>query len=327
MSAVPAVEVSACSYSYGRIGSGGRAALDRVSFTVPQGSVFGLLGPNGSGKTTLFRILSTLLDPSSGSAKLFGLDTGSQPTEARRHVGVVFQSQSLDTRLSVQENLTHHGHLHGSRGAALAERVGQVLAKVGLGDRKADRVDTLSGGLRRRLDLAKGVLHRPRLLLLDEPSTGVDPVARRAFWGYLQELRRTDGVTVLLTTHLLDEADRCDRLAILDRGRMIREGTPAELKAAVGGDVVTLVAGEPREVAVALKDEFSVSDPWVESDSVRFSHPDGSQWAARLMQHFGTRVHSVKVSRPSLEDVFIQYAGRGFETEEGSWDAPSSATS
>ena len=316
MSAPPAVEVSECSFAYRQAASNGRAALDRVSFSVPRGSVFGLLGPNGSGKTTLFRILSTLLAPSHGSAKIFGIDVCGQPANARRQVGVVFQSQSLDRRLSVAENLAHHGHLHGMRGAALKERIGQVLELVGLADRRKDRVEILSGGLRRRVDLAKSVLHGPRLLLLDEPSTGIDPVARRSFWGFLLELRRAEGVTVLLTTHLLDEADRCDRLAILDQGKLIREGTPSELKAAIGGEVVTLVSSAPDEVSAALAEEFAVSDPWIEDRQIRFAHADGSQWAVRLMERFGSRIESVRVSRPSLEDVFFRYAGHEFDPED-----------
>lgn len=326
MSAVPAVEVAECSFAYPKAASNGPAALDRVSFSVPQGSVFGLLGPNGSGKTTLFRILSTLLPPSHGAAKLFGVDVTDRPTEARRQVGVVFQSQSLDRRLSVEENLAHHGHLHGMRGAALKDRVSQVLELVGLADRRQDRVEILSGGLRRRADLAKGVLHGPRLLLLDEPSTGIDPVARRSFWGFLLELRRSEGVTVLLTTHLLDEADRCDRLAILDRGKLIREGTPSDLKAAIGGEVVTLDTSAPDEVSAALAEEFSVSDPWIEDRQIRFAHADGSQWAVRLMDRFGSRIESVRVSRPSLEDVFFRYAGHEFDSEDSPTSDESNST-
>ena len=318
MSALPAVEVSECSFTYGQVSAKTPPALDRVSFGVAQGAIFGLLGPNGSGKTTLFRILSTLLVPDSGSAELFGIDVTERATEARRHVGVVFQSQSLDRLLSVEENLVHHGHMHGMRGAGLTSRIAEVLAIVGLSDRRKDRVGTLSGGLRRRADLAKGVLHGPRLLLLDEPNTGVDPVARKAFWGYLRELRQSEGVTVLLTTHSLDEADYCDQLAILDLGRLIRTGTPAELKAEIGGEVVTLVADRPAEIAAALADEFAVSNPWLDGSEIRFAHPEGSKWAVRLMERFGPQVGSVKVSRPSLEDVFFRHAGRGFDPDGAS---------
>ncbi len=307
MPAPAAVEVSECTYSYGET-----RALDGVSFQVAPRSIFGLLGPNGSGKTTLFRILSTLLAPESGSARLFGIDVTERPIEARRQVGVVFQSQSLDSRLTVEENLVHQGHMYGLRGHGLAERIGEVLEKVGLADRRKDRVQTLSGGLRRRADLAKGLLHGPKLLLLDEPSTGVDPVARLAFWRYLEQLRSAAGVTVLLTTHLLEEADGCDELAILDRGKLIRQGTPADLKAEIGGEVVTLASGGAAAVATALAEEFAVQDARVDGDEIRFEHPEGSKWAARLMTRFGTQIESVKISRPSLEDVFLHHAGYGF---------------
>ncbi len=308
----PAVAVSGCTRSYGKA-----PALDGVTFEVPRGAIYGLLGPNGSGKTTLFRILSTLLLPDSGTATVFGVDVAADPLEARRQAGVVFQSQSLDRRLTVEENLAHQGHMHGLRGAALATRITELLDRVGLSDRRKDRVDKLSGGLRRRADLAKGLLHSPRLLLLDEPSTGIDPQARLAFWNYLQDLRRSEGVTVLLTTHLLEEADACDRLAILDRGRLVRQGAPDELKAEIGGEVVTLASTAPEEIAATLADEFAIANASVSGRQVRFEHPEGSAWAARLMQRFGPRIESVKVSRPSLEDVFLHHAGRGFAAGNG----------
>ncbi len=322
MAAPSAVEVSECAFRYGKT-----TALAGVSFAVPQGTIFGLLGPNGSGKTTLFRILATLLAPDSGHARVFGADVAGEPLEVRRRMGVVFQSQSLDRRLSVEENLTHQGHLYGLRGALLAERIGEALDKVGLGDRGKDRVETLSGGLRRRADLAKCLLHLPRLLLLDEPSTGVDPGARLAFWRCLEELRRSEGVTVLLTTHLLEEADRCDRLAILDRGRLVREGAPSELKAEIGGAVVRVSADDPAEVAAALETEFEVRDAQVDGREVRFEHPDGGQWAYRLAGRFEDRIDSVTVSKPSLEDVFLHHAGRRFDPEASPWSATQAPTS
>lgn len=318
MPSVPAVDVSACSYRYGKT-----QALDGVSFSVPQGAIFGLLGPNGSGKTTLFRILATLLAPASGAARLFGVDTAEEPVGARRHMGVVFQSQSLDRRLSVEENLAHQGHLHGLRGAPLAQRIDEVLGRVGLRERRRDRVETLSGGLRRRADVAKGLLHRPRLLLLDEPSTGVDPGARLAFWRYLEDLRRSEGLTVLLTTHILDEADRCDRLAILDRGRLVREGAPSELKSEIGGEVVTLSTPAASEVVAVLEAEFAVRGAQVDGREVRFEHAEGPKWAARLMDRFASRIDSVTVSKPSLEDVFLHYAGYRFDPDANPWSETS----
>ena len=322
MTVPPAVEVSDCSYSYG-----GARALDGVSFTVPQGAIFGLLGPNGSGKTTLFRILSTLLVPESGRARLFGQDVADCAADARRQIGVVFQTQSLDRRLSVEENLVHQGHLHGMRGAPLATRVSEVLGKVGLDDRRSDRVSTLSGGLKRRVDLAKGLLHSPKLLLLDEPSTGIDPGARLSFWQYLRDLRRSDGVTVVLTTHLLDEANRCDRIAILDRGKLIREGCPRDLKAEVGGNVVTVSTPDAAAFAKAIELEFGLGDALVDGHEVRFEHMEGARWATRLMERFGKRIDAVRVSRPSLEDVFLHHAGHGFDKEGAAWRERRQSTS
>ena len=302
-----AVHVDGCAYSYGEA-----PALRGVSLRVPPGSLFGLLGPNGSGKTTLFRILSTLLQPDRGRARVFGVDVAESPHEARRRMGVVFQSQSLDRRLSVEENLVHQGHLYGMRGQALEARIGDLLDKVGLSDRRGDRVEALSGGLRRRADLAKGLLHSPKLLLLDEPSTGVDPAARLSFWRYIESLRGTEGMTVLLTTHLLDEADRCDRLAILDRGELVREGRPADLKAEIGGEIVTLATSAPSKVAEILAAEFGVDGIRANGRGVRFLHRQQADLTARVMDRFGDRVESVKVARPSLEDVFLRHTGRGF---------------
>ncbi len=306
MPVVPAVEVSNVVFRYGDA-----VALDGVGFTVRPGEIFGLLGPNGGGKTTLFRILSTLLAPGSGAARIFGWDVTKEALKVRGQIGVVFQNQSLDRRLSVVENLVHQGRLHGLRGAALTRRIDEALDKVRLGERRGERIETLSGGLRRRVELAKSLLHRPRLLLLDEPGTGIDPGMRREFWKHIEDLRSVEGVTVLLTTHLLDEADNCDRLAILDRGKLIGEGAPSALKDEIGDEVVSLVASEPRGLAERLRREFSI-EAYVAAGAVRFEHPEGSKWAARIMEEFGPRIESATVSRPSLADVFIRKTGHGF---------------
>ncbi len=295
-----------------------KAALAGISFDVPSASIFGLLGPNGSGKTTLFRILSTLLVPEDGSIKIFGIDVVKQPLEARKQIGVVFQSQSLDNRLTIQENLVHQGHMYGMRGEILSQRIDEVLERVRLTDRRKERIATLSGGLRRRADLAKGLLHSPRLLLLDEPSTGVDPNARLAFWQYLEELRASESVTVLLTTHLMDEASGCDHLVILDEGHLIREGTPSELTSEVGGEVVVLVTSTPAEIISVLNQQFSVQDVNVDGNVIRFEHPEAAKWAVKLMHGFEDSIESVKISKPSLEDVFIHHTGHGFENNNAS---------
>ena len=221
---------------------GSRLALSNVSFEVKAGEIFGLLGPNGGGKSTLFRILSTMMAPTGGRAEVAGHDVARDPAAVRRSIGVVFQTQSLDKALTVAENLRAQGHLHGLSGPKLRDRMQQVMERLGLADRRNDIVETLSGGLKRRVEIAKGLLHRPVVLLMDEASTGLDPGARRELWQYVEELRSREGVTILLTTHILDEADRCDRLALLHQGRVVAEGTPAHLRSRIGGDVVVLQA-------------------------------------------------------------------------------------
>ncbi len=230
----PALSTKGLTHRYGD-----RLALDDVSLRVAPREIFGLLGPNGGGKTTLFRILSTLVRPTSGTASILGLDLLRDTTALRARIGVVFQAPSLDKKLRVRENLAHQGHLYGLSGAALHERIDHLLIEFNLRDRARDLVETLSGGLQRRVEIAKSLLHRPELLLLDEPSTGLDPGARIDLWQTLYRLRDQQNVTVLLTTHLMEEAERCDRVAIIDQGRIVAEGTPEELRAEIGGDVIS----------------------------------------------------------------------------------------
>ena len=301
-----AVDVSGISFSYGS-----RRALNDVTFSVPHGEIFGLLGPNGGGKTTLFRILSTLLEPTAGKASILGHDVINESLAIRERIGVVFQNQSLDRRLSVEENLQHQGRLHGLSGKPLAARIDEVLTQTGIADRRKDNVDTLSGGLKRRVELAKGLLHEPELLLLDEPSTGVDPAVRLEYWDRLERLRAESGVTVLLTTHLLDEADKCDRLAILDQGSLVACDRPDSLKRTIGGDVISLDAEEPEALAAELHRRFSV-DAGVVDDTVRFETERGPETLAGMMRSLPATVRSVTVARPSLEDVFIRLTGHGF---------------
>ena len=302
-----AVEAAGLRYSYGE-----REALRGVTFRVEAGEVFGLLGPNGGGKTTLFRILGTLLRPQAGSVRVFGFDAAADPFEIRRRIGVVFQSQSLDRRLSVEENLGCQARLYGLNRREAAARIDEALGATGLTDRRRDLVDKLSGGLRRRVELAKALLHRPRLLLLDEPSTGVDPRVRLEFWDYLQSLRRDSGVTILLTTHLLEEADKCDRLAILDRGELIAEGAPADLNARIGGEIVTFTVADPGALAALLRDRFEIEGQVVEG-AVRFERQNGAQAVAALLKELPPTVEAVTIARPTLEDVFVQATGHGFE--------------
>src|SRR6266852_5399883 len=234
----------------------GRTALNGVSFEVRHAELFGLLGPNGSSKTTLFRILSTLMIPVGGRALIMGYDVAREPNQLRRQIGVVFQAQSIDVKLTAAENLWHQGHLYGLHGAALKSRIQEMLGRVGLSDRAHEKAETFSGGMQRRLELAKGLLHHPSVLLLDEPTTGLDPGARRDLWQYLQILRDQERVTVIVTTHLMEEAERCDRLAILHEGKLVALGTPAELKSEIGGDVMVIEAAAPESLAAKIKSRF-----------------------------------------------------------------------
>lgn len=287
---------------------GTRPALEGVSFEVAAGEIVGVLGPNGSGKSTLFRILSTLMAPRSGRALVAGLDTVRQAAAVRSRLGVVFQSQSLDKILTVGENLTAQGRLFGLSGRRLKSKAAELMRRMELYERRNDRVENLSGGLRRRLEVAKALLHQPELLLMDEPSAGLDPTARRELWSYIERLRHEQGVTVLVTTHLLDEAERCDRLLLLHRGRIVAAGSPAELKARIGGDVVVLEADSPEEAAGLLRLRFGV-EARVAGGAVRVETANGHRFIAEAVEALGGRVRSVALHKPTLEDVFLDETG------------------
>jgi ABC-2 type transport system ATP-binding protein len=292
----------------------GRSALNGVSFDVRPAELFGLLGPNGSGKTTLFRILSTLMVPVGGRAFILGHDAAKDPSQLRREIGVVFQAQSIDLKLTAAENLWHQGHLYGLYGAALRGRVKQILGRVGLSDRAKDRAETFSGGMQRRLELAKGLLHGPRVLLLDEPTTGLDPGARRDLWQYLQILRDEERVTVLVTTHLMEEAERCDRLAILNEGKLVALGTPAELKHEIGGDVIVLEANDAGLLGSKIRERFGIEVQVVDGQ-VRIERRNGHRFVTDLVEGFPGEIHGVSIAKPSLEDVFIRRTGHRFWNE------------
>jgi ABC-2 type transport system ATP-binding protein len=293
---------------------GDRTALDGVTFDVRRAELFGLLGPNGSGKTTMFRILSTLMLPSGGRAIIAGFDAACQPSELRRHIGVVFQAQSIDIKLSAEENLRHVGHLYGLSGSTLKQRIAETLQRVGLADRARERAETFSGGMQRRLELAKGLLHRPSVLLLDEPTTGLDPGARRDLWLYLHRLRDEDGVTILVTTHLMEEAERCDRLAILSAGKLVALGTPAELKSQIGGDVIVLETADPESLAKKVNARFGV-EAVVIGGKVRLERNQGHRFVTDVVEAFPGEIESISVSKPNLEDVFIDRTGHRFWNE------------
>jgi ABC-2 type transport system ATP-binding protein len=292
-----------------------RIALNGISFDVRSSELFGLLGPNGSGKTTLFRILSTLMIPSGGRAVVLECDAARDAASLRRKIGVVFQAQSIDAKLSAYENLWHQGHLYGLRGAALKERIEEILTRVGLADRAKERVETFSGGMQRRIELAKGLLHRPGVLLLDEPTTGLDPGARRDLWQYLQMLRDEERVSVLVTTHLMEEAERCDRLAILNEGNVVALGTPAELKSEIGGDVIMLDAADDAErLAEHIRKRFHVETKVLENQ-VRIEQEDGHRFVPDVVEAFPGEIQAISVSKPALEDVFIHRTGHKFWSE------------
>ena len=305
----PIVEINGLTFAYGQ-----RKALDDLSLRAEPGEIFGFLGPNGSGKTTLFRILSTLVPAPRGAVRILGFDPAAERDAIRRRIGVVFQSPSLDRQLTAEENLIHQGHLYGLRGAALRDRLRAALATVGLGDRSRELVGQFSGGMRRRVEVAKSLLHDPSLLLLDEPSTGLDPAARIDLWRHLRQINEQSGVTILVTTHLMEEAERCSRLAILERGRLLACDTPAALKDRIGGDVINIASVRPAEVRAILHDRFGIEaqevDGWL-----RLERRRGHEFIPQLIEATPGLVESVSVGKPTLEDVFIQLTGQRLREE------------
>jgi ABC-2 type transport system ATP-binding protein len=306
-----AIEISDLRHHYGD-----REALRGVTFRVDRGEIFALLGPNGGGKTTLFKILSTLMRPASGEARVLGHDLARDAAAVRPRLGVVFQNPGLDPKLTVVENLVHHGHLYGLGGAPLRERVKQLLVDLDLSDRANDRVETLSGGLARRTELARGLLHTPELLLLDEPSTGLDPGARRDFSHHLRELRDRAGVTVVLTTHYMEEAERADRVAVLHDGELVAIGTADELKRGVGGDVVVIEAEAPAELRDKMRAKFGFEAQIVDG-TLRVERARGHELVRDVVEAFPGEVRSVTFGRPTLEDVFVHVTGRRFWEANG----------
>lgn len=301
-----AIDASALSFRYGD-----RQALSDVTFSIARGEIFGFLGPNGGGKTTLFKLLSTLAPIQSGSARLFGHDLAGDTGAVRRRLGVVFQHPSLDGKLTVVENLAAHGHLYGISGAQLRERSAAMLERLGLTARMRDRVEILSGGLQRRVELAKALLHEPELLLLDEPSTGLDPAARREFWNYLVHLREHDGVTVVLTTHYMEEAERCDRIGIMHQGKLVAIAPPDELKSEVGGDVIVIHTASPEALQRKILARFKLKSQLVDG-AIRIEKLRAHELVRDLIDAFGEEVESVSFGKPTLEDVFVHLTGHQF---------------
>jgi ABC-2 type transport system ATP-binding protein len=311
----PAVEAVGLSRSYGE-----RHALTDVSLTIGKGEIFALLGPNGGGKTTLFRILATLLPQSSGAFTIDGLSPEKDLRALRRRIGVVFQSPSIDRKLTVRENLLYGGALHGLSGGSLRTAADALLDRFGIADRAREKVERLSGGLMRRVEIAKALLHAPSILLLDEPSTGLDPGARRELGVLLAELA-AGGTTVLSTTHLFEEADAAHRIGILDRGRLVVVGTPGELKRSVGGDVIAVESAGDAEAARLASEITARFGPdagrvAVVGSSVRLERPDAHAFVPGLVEAFPGRFVSLTLGRPTLEDVFVDRTGHRFRERD-----------
>ena len=309
MTHAPAISVSGLTHHYGS-----RCAIDAIEFDIPQGEIFAFVGPNGGGKTTLFRVLSTLIPVQQGSVSILGQDLRNSTAAVRHLIGVVFQAASLDKKLTVDENLRHQGHLYGLTSKLLNSRRDEMLDRFGLTDRRGDLAEKLSGGLRRRVELAKGMMHHPRLLLLDEPSTGLDPAARNDLWAYLERMRSDEGVSVVLTTHLLEEAERADRIGILDQGRLVAFDSPDALRATVGGDAITIRTAESQRLSQEIQQQFGFAATVVEQ-SVRLEQPNGHELIARIVEAFPGQVDSITFARPTLEDVFIDRTGHRFRRE------------
>ena len=300
------LEVENLSHSYRE-----RRALNNVSFEASCGEIFGFLGPNGSGKTTLFKILSTLIPITSGTVRILGYDLTAEVKAIRNLLGVVFQHPGLDVKLTVTENLRHHGHLYGLSGKTLHRRIAELLEYVGVSDRASDRVEVLSGGLQRRVEVAKAMLHSPRVLLLDEPTSGLDVTARRQLNDYLCVLADTENILVLLTTHLLDDAEACNRIGILDNGTLVALGSPDELKAQVGGDVVRIEGEANETLATAIAERFGVS-PVLRDGQLRVECERGHEFVRDVVAAFPSEIQTVRFGRPTLEDVFIKLTGNPF---------------
>ncbi len=299
----PAIEVENLVKRYGEI-----EAVRGVSFTVPPGQVFGFLGPNGAGKSTTINMLCTLATPTSGTARVSGFDVVAQRDQVRRHIGLVFQDPALDLHLTAAQNLRLHAELYDIHAGVIGARMDQMLEMVDLDDRRDQPVMTFSGGMKRRLEIARGLLHSPRVLFLDEPTIGLDPQTRSSIWRYIRALQKAEGTTIFMTTHYMDEAEFCDRIAIMDRGEIVVLDTPEALKAAVGADRVALGTADDEAAIAALDDRFGIEASLAEG-AVTFHVAGGESFVPRLFAELGVPITSVAVSRPTLDDVFMRYTG------------------
>jgi len=300
-------------------------AVRGIDLEIAAGEVFGFLGPNGAGKSTTIGMLCTLLRPTSGAARVAGHDVVRERDLVRRSIGLVFQDTTLDTYMSAERNLRLHAELYGVPREIVAERIREVLDMVGLWDRRSSLVSTYSGGMKRRLEIARGLLHSPRVLFLDEPTIGLDPQTRASIWGYIGELRKAEDITIFMTTHYMDEAEYCDRIAIMDQGRIIALDTPAALKASVGEDRVQIQTDDDATAIRALEVQFGLRASIIEG-AVTFQVAQGEQFVPKLFADFPVTIRSVSVSRPSLDDVFLSYTGTTIRDAETGSDERSRHT-
>jgi len=306
MNVFPAIAIEGLSFRYGD-----RQALNELTLSIREGEIFGILGPNGGGKTTLFRIMSTLLPVQQGTVKIANFDLKTDPHAIRKILGVTFQSPSLDGKLTVCENLKHQGHLYGISGSRLRSRIAELTEKFQIADRKKDQAETLSGGLKRRVEIAKGILHAPRILLLDEPSTGLDPGARLDLWRYLHRLRDEENVTIVVTTHILEEADSCDRLGILDGGKLIAADSAEKLKESVGGDCVIIRCFSPEELKLKIENRWNIPVQ-IYNGELRIEHQRSGNFVGELMESYSESIDQISLGKPTLEDVFVKLTGHRF---------------
>ena len=290
-------------------------AVRGIDLSIMPGEIFGFLGPNGAGKSTTISMLCTLLRPTSGRAAVTGFDVARDPGAVRARIGLVFQDPSLDEQLTARENLDFHAFLYDVPRASRAQRINEVLEMVELADRARSKVLTFSGGMKRRLEIARGILHSPEVLFLDEPTRGLDPQTRSHIWDYLRALRRSEGITIFMTTHYMDEAEFCDRIAIIDMGRIVALGTPDELKARVGGDVITIVTADNATSAAELGSKFGLT-PTADDGTLRIEVSDGAAFIPRLVRDLSAQVTAVTLRRPSLDDVFLKLTGRAIREEQ-----------
>ncbi|MBO0804334.1 MAG: ATP-binding cassette domain-containing protein [Nocardiopsaceae bacterium] len=308
----PAVEVDGLVKRYGEV-----EAVRGISFAVEPGETFGFLGPNGAGKSTTIKILCTLAEPTSGTARVAGHDVAGDRDTVRRNIGLVFQDTTLDNYLTGEQNLRFHADLYGVPRAQFGPRMRQVLEMVNLWDRRKSDVGTYSGGMKRRLEIARGLLHAPRVLFLDEPTVGLDPQTRSSIWTYINDLKAREDITIFLTTHYMDEAENCDRIAIIDHGTIVAIDTPENLKASVGKDRVQIGTGDDASTITELKERFGI-DAAVHEDLVTFNVTEGERFVPRLFAELTQPIRSVNVARPSLDDVFMSYTGRTIRDTEAS---------